>query len=178
MELLSKLERKILQWLKSVPHLPTAATKWLGDNIWWIAIVALVLSAIGAIIGLVAVITAASLVGTVAASYYAVSTYTAWAVITGLVSLAFMVIEIILLGMAIKPLQAKQKKGWVLLFAVWLVSAVSVVVNAVLSLNPLSFIFGIIFGAIWLAISGYILFELHGQFAHTEKSKGVKAAKK
>jgi len=177
MEVVSKLERTILGWFKAAPHLPGTAVKWLGDNVWWIALIGAILSAIGIITGLVAVIGIASIVGTVAASYYATSTFTAWAIVTGLVSLAFSVIETILLATAITPLKAKQKKGWVLLFAVWLVGAVSVVVNAILSLNPFGFIVGILFGAIWLAISGYFLFEIHGQFAHAEKSKGVKAKK-
>lgn len=178
MEFISKLEKTILGWLKGVPHLPEVARKWLGDNIWWIAVIGLVLSAIAAVFSLIGILGTASLVGTIAASYYATSTFAAWAIVTGLVSLAFLVIDIILLGLAIKPLQAKQKKGWVLLFAVWLVSAVSVVVDAILSLNPFSFVIGILFGAIWLAVSGYFLFEIHGQFAHVEKSKGVKAAAK
>lgn len=178
MDLLSKLERTVQGWLKNVPHLPQVARTWLGDNVWWIALIGAILSGISIIVGLLGVISIASIVGTVAASYYATSTYTLWAVITALVVLAFTVIDAILLAMSVTPLKAKQKKGWVLLFAVWLVGAISVVVNAVLSFNALAFIGGILFGAIWLAISGYFLFEIHGQFAHTEKSKGVKAAKK
>lgn len=178
MELVTKLERMVAGWAKSVPHLPSPAVKWLGDNVWWIVIIGLVVSGISALMLLIGVLGTLSLIGTVAASYYAVPTFGMWAIITGLVSLVFIVIDLILLGMAINPLRAKQKKGWVLLFATWLLSAVFIVVNAILSLNPLGFITGILFGAIGLAISGYFLFEIHGQFAHTEKSKGVKEAKK
>lgn len=177
MDLLSKLERTVLGWLKNVPHLPEVARRWIGDNIWWITLVGAILSGIGVLVGLIGVIGVASLVGTVAASYYATATFTAWAIILGLVGLAFSVIDTVLLAMAVNPLRAKQKKGWVLLFTVWLVGVVAVVVNSILSLNVLGFITGILFGAIWIAISGYFLFEIHGQFAHTERSKGVREAK-
>ena len=177
MEVLGKLERMVLGWLKSVPHLPAGGRKWLGENVWWIALVGAILSAISALFTLIGVLGVLSVVGTVAATYYAASAFTGWAIVTGLVSLAFIVLEAVLLFIAVKPLQARQKKGWVLLFANWLLAAVSVVVSAVLSLNPFSFIFGIIFGAVWLAVIGYFLFEIHGQFAHVEKSHGVKAAK-
>lgn len=177
MEMLQKLENIILGWAKSVPHLPEVVRKWLGDNVWWIALVGAILSSIAGLFALIGVFGVLSVMGTVASTYYAASTFTAWAIVTGLVSLLFIVIEVVLLATAVKPLQLKQKKGWVLLFVTWLVGAVSIVVNAVLSLNPFGFIVGIIFGAIWLAVSGYFLFEIHGQFARVEKSRGVKEEK-
>ena len=177
MESLGKLEKTLLKWIQNVPHLPEVARKWLGDNMWWIALVGAILTAIGILFSIIGLIGAVSIIGTVAASYYAASTFTSWAIVTGLVGLAFSVAQGVLLATAVKPLQLKQKKGWVLLFATWLVGVLSVVVSSILSLNPLGFILGILFGAIWIAISGYLLFEIHGQFAHVEKSKGVKAAK-
>lgn len=177
MDLLSKLERTVLGWLKNVPHLPEVARRWIGDNIWWITLVAAILSGIGVLVGLIGLIGVISLIGTVAASYYATATFTTWAIVLGIVGLVFSAIDTLLLIMAVNPLRAKQKKGWVLLFIVWLVGVVSVVLNSILSLNVIGFITGILFGAIWLAISGYFLFEIHGQFAHTERSKGVRAAK-
>ena len=178
MELLTKLEQQVLKWAKGVPHLPTPARKWLGDNVWWIALVGAILTGIGILFAFVGLIGVISVLGTPAASYFATTTFTSWAIVTGVVGLVFSVIEGLLLATAITPLKEKQKKGWVLLFVLWLVSAVSVVVNAILSLNPFGFVLGLLFGAIWLAITGYFLFEIHGQFAHVERSKGVKHAKK
>jgi hypothetical protein len=52
MEVLSKLERIVAGWLKSVPHLPNGARRWLGDNVWWFAVVGAVLGVIG-VLGLI-----------------------------------------------------------------------------------------------------------------------------
>lgn len=177
MKLLSKLEQMVLGWLKSVPHLPIGVRKWLGDNAWWIAAIGAVLTGISALWLLVALFSNMALLGGPATAYYASTTFVAWLVVTTLVSLVFAVLYCVLLSTSVSPLKEKQKKGWVLLFAVWLVGVLAVVVNAVLTLNPLTFITSIIFGALWLAVTGYFLFEIHGQFAHIEKSKGVKAKK-
>ncbi len=178
MELLTKLEQQVLKWAKGVPHLPTPARKWLGDNVWWIALVGAILTGIGILFELVRLVNVISIIGTPAESYFAAATFTTWTIVTVLIGLVFMVIEGLLLASSVTPLKEKQKKGWVLLFVLWLVSAVSVVVTAVLSLNPFGFVLVLLPGAIWLAITGYFLFEIHGQFAHVERSKGVKHAKK
>lgn len=177
MDFLSKLERTVLRWLKDVPHLPEVARRWIGNNIWWITLIGAILSAIGVIGGLIGVLGVASVLGTAAISYYPNAAFITWAIVLGIVALVFSIIDAVLLALAVSPLKAKQKKGWVLLFAVWLVGVISVVVNSILSLNVIGVITGLLFGAIWIAISGYFLFEIHGQFAHTEKSKGVKEAK-
>lgn len=175
MELLYTLEKTIVGWLKNVPHLPEVARKWLGENVWWIALVGAILSGIGLIIALTAVLGAIALLGSVGLTYYAAATVTAFTVVSGFIGLAFGIVQIVLLAMSIKPLQLKQKQGWTLLFITWLVGALGVVVSAALSLNPLNFITSILFGAIFVAISGYFLFEIRGQFARVEKSRGAKA---
>ena len=177
MELLGKLERKILSWVKSIPHLPTNARKWLGNNVWWIALVGAILGGIAVLFSIINLFGAISLLGTVAASYYVASNITGSVILSSVMGILFSVITVVLLATAIKPLQHKQKKGWVLLFALWLLGAIGVVVSAVVSFSPFVFVTTLIFGAVWLAISGYFLFEMHGEFAHVEKSKGVKAAK-
>ena len=177
MELLLKLERTILGWVKDVPHLPIGARKWLADNIWWLAVIGAVLTGISVLVLIGALFTNLSTLSSPIISYYASSTFVGWLVVTTAVSLAFAVAEGLLLAFSITPLKEKQKKGWVLLFAVWLLGILSVVVSAILTLNVLSFLGNIIFGAVWVAISGYFLFEIHGQFAHVERSKGVKAKK-
>lgn len=176
MEFLTQIERKVLEWTKGLVHLPKSARTWLGENVWWIVAVIVVISAIAALFSLVGLIGILSL-DTVARAYYASSVFTTWALVTGVIGLFFTVVEVILMGMAVQPLKAKQKKGWVLLFATWLVGVVAVVVNAILTLNPLGFILGMIFGAIWSAIIGYFLLEIHGEFAHVEKSRGTKKKK-
>lgn len=178
MEYVAKLERTVLGWFKSAPNLPAGGRKWLGDNVWWIVLIGAILTGLGIIGNLVALSALVSVLNTVAASYYVSTTVTSWGIVTTIVSLAFMVLEGILLAMAVQPLKEKQKKGWVLLFAVWLLGAVAVVVNALLTLSIFGFIIGILFGAVWAAISGYFLVEIHGEFAHVERSRGVKKTAK
>lgn len=177
MEGLGKLERQVLEWLKGIPHLPVVVRKWIADNVWWIAVVALILTAIGVLVTFAGLMTNLSLVSGPFVKYYNSPAVVTWLIIQAIVTLVFAILDCILLGMAITPLKEKQKKGWVLLFAVWLLGILSVVVNAVLTLNILGFITTIIFGALWLAVVGYFLFEIHGQFAHVERSRGVKAKK-
>lgn len=168
MEYVRQLERKILQWTKELPHLPSVAQKWLGQNIWWIILVIVILSSLGFLISLL------TLLGGVAAVTLFAPAIGAVALVAGLIGLAFSAVQIILMAMAIKPLQTRQKQGWTLLFIAWLVSGVAVVAAAILSFNPFNFIVYLIFGAVFFAIAGYFLFEIHGQFAPLHKSKGVK----
>ena len=178
MEALKKLENTIIGWLTKVPNLPESVRKWLGDNIWWIAIVGAILIGLAVTIQLTSLMGAIAILGSVGATYYASATFTSYAITTGFISLFFSVLTAVLLIIAVKPLQSKEKKGWVILFAVWLLNILTTVVSAALTLNPVFFITTILFNAIWIAISGYLLFEMHSQFAHVEKSRGVKAATK
>lgn len=171
MELLSKLERRVLHWLKTAPHLPEVARKWLGDNVWWMAGVSTVLLGVSGIMGLY------SLLGGSSENSYVLEEYATWLVVIGTITTIYIIIQAIILGFAVKPLQFKQKKGWVLLFLAWLVSGLFLTIRSVLMLDVGLFIVNILLSAIMLAVSGYFLFEIHGQFAHSEKSKGIKAAK-
>ena len=177
MEALSKLERTVLGWLKDVPHLPVSARKWLGDNIWWIALIGAILSGIGILVLLGSLFTLLASFGTPVVSYYASPTFLGLIIATTAVSLFFVALEGVLIAMSVTPLKEKQKKGWVLLFASWLVGVVYAVVTTILTLNVLTAFGNLIFSAVWIAASGYLLFEIHSQFAHTEKSKGVKEKK-
>jgi hypothetical protein len=177
MELLNKLEKTIFGWFKGVPNLPDGARKWLGDNIWWIVIVGVVLTILSVLVSLAALSTRFALMGTAAFSYYVSPAATNWYIVTDIVSIVFQILEAVILFFAIQPLKEKRKKGWVLLFATWLLGGVALVVNALLGLSVINFVITILFGAVWLAISGYFLFEMHSQFAHVERSRGVKKAK-
>ncbi|HEY8992324.1 MAG TPA: hypothetical protein VIM37_00560 [Candidatus Microsaccharimonas sp.] len=176
MEFISKLEKVVLGWAKNVPHLPAAGQKWLGANIWWIALIGAIVSGIAFLFAIIALFTLISLIGAVSSTYYiAGSNYTSLSILNAAVSLVFLVANGLLLAFAVKPLQNMQKKGWVLLFMTLLVEALSVVVNAVLSFSVAGFIIGILFGAIGLAIGAYFIAEIHGQFAHAPKATIKKA---
>lgn len=178
MNLLYKLEEKVFGWFKSAPNLPNDARKSLAENAWWIVIVGIIFMIINVLRGLSYIENQISLQGTAAGSYYISSaTSSDWSLLTVGVSIFFLTMQIILLFLAVNPLKEMQKKGWVLLFASWLISGVALVANALLTLGVFSFIITILLGAVWLAISGYFLFEIHGQFARVERSKGTKKAK-
>lgn len=175
MEQLVKLEHWVHDKVKAVPHLPVAAQRWLAKNVWWIVLIGVVIGGISLLFSMGTLLTIASLIGAVSSSYYVLGAPTAWTVVSGFIGLLFLAGILVLNGLAVQPLQKMQKKGWVLLFLSWLLAVVSVIVNGILSLNPFSFVFGLIFGAIFLAVAGYFLFEIHGQFNH---DKAVKATAK
>ena len=166
MDYVNKLEKIVLGWAKNVPHLPTNGQKWLADNAWWIVLVGAILSGIAVLVSLGGLFTLISLEGAVSNAYYVTASYSGLAIANAAVSLVFLVLNGLLLAIAVKPLQAKLKKGWVLLFMTLLLEALSVLVHAVLTFNVVSFIVSILFGAIALAIAAYFIAEIHGQFAH------------
>lgn len=171
MNVISKLEKVVLGWAKNVPHLPPVAQKWLGANVWWVAAVGAVISAIAFLFVLAGVFTLVSLIGAASSAYYVVgSNYSSLAIMGGIVSLVFLAANAALLGLAVKPLQNMHKKGWVLLFVTLLVEALSVLVRAVLSFSVVGFIISILFGAIGLVIGAYFIAEIHGQFSHPAKA--------
>ena len=166
MDLINKLEKTILGWVKNVPHLPVGVQKWLAVNVWWIILVVAILSGLATLFALFGLFVLITLIGSVSSTYYVTGTTSSWAIVSSAVSVVFLALVTLICAVAIKPLQNKQKKGWVLLFLSWIVNGVSVVVSSVLSMSVVGFIIGIMFGAIYLAISGYFIFEIHGQFAH------------
>ena len=175
METLKKLEHTIAGWFKKAPDMPKEWRVWLGNNIWWVAIIGVVSCAL-ATIGMLGVLFGSfALFGAVVVQPVA-STVVAWGVVHSVISLIFIVGQGALLLAAIQPLKAKYKRGWVLLFAAFLLSALSVAVNSVLSLSVVDFISSILAGVISLGIGGYILFQMHGEFAHNESKKTLKKA--
>lgn len=179
MEFINTLETTIGRWLKNVPHLPIAGQKWLATNVWWIVLVGAILTGVSLLFAIGGLLTLISLLGAVSSVYYVAGAgITAWSIVVAVIGLVFTVIQGILLAIAVQPLKAKQKKGWVILFASWLVGTLSVVLGAVMSGSIFGFISGILFGAIGIAISGYFLYEIHGQFAHVKTVSAVKTKTK
>jgi len=169
MELINKLERTVLGWVKNVPHLPAAGQKWLALNAWWIVLAAAIIGGIWFLFALNGLFSLLTLLNSVSNLYYVTNTYTDYAIFKAIVGLVLLGLSVAALAFAVMPLKDRLKKGWVLLFLAWIISAVSIVVSAILSLSVIGFIISIIFGAIFLAIGGYFLFEIHGQFAHPPK---------
>jgi hypothetical protein len=165
---IGKLETLVSGWLKPMPHLPKNAQKWIAENSWWLVLIGVILSGFGLLIGLMGLFAAMAFVGTSVGYYgYGANAYGGALIVSTIVSLVFSVGLVILLGIAISPLKAMKAKGWDMLFWVLLLDVVYVVVNALVSLgslNIISFVFSLIFGAISSAISAYFLFEIKSHF--------------
>lgn len=165
MELVKKLENVISKWLKPIPNLPTNAQKWLADNVWWLVLISVILSVMGLIFSISALIAFWSFVPY---DYYGYTTtlspYGNGWLTSALLSVIFTIVIVAITASAISPLKLLRHRGWLLLFIVYLLSALEIVVNAVLTLNVFGFITTIISGAIGLAIGGYFLFQIRHYF--------------
>lgn len=170
MNFIHQLEKTIAGWVKDVPHLPLESQRWLGRHAGSFAIAGVVLVAILILANIVGLLGTISLMS--APTYAAIAInpdYLVWSVIRASVVIGFLGLTGLILAAAVKPLRARNKKGWVLLFALWLLMAASVLINSILTLSAVWFITSFIFGGIFLALGGYLLFEIHGQFAHAVK---------
>jgi hypothetical protein len=165
-EFINKIEKQLLGWNKGTPNLPRQAQRWLGDNVWWIVLAGAILSGIAFLFGLGGLLRLISLEGSASNSYYVSDDYTSIRIMEAAISLFFTTVIGLLLALAVRPLQRKSKKGWVLLFLAFFVQAISVLVSAVLTFSFAGFVITVLFGAIGLAIGAYFLFEIHGEFAH------------
>ncbi len=179
MELLAKLESYVEAQYKALklPRLPKGGRVWLKENLWWIVLVLAILSAFS-LFGLLGALALGSGVATYAAfTSFVVASVVGWVLIFGLVVLLFRGLDVALLAFAVKPLKEGQRKGWTLLFYVWVLGVLSVVVDLfsqLVSLNLFSFVGTGIAGVVFLGLGGYILFEIRDQFAQVSKSAGVK----
>jgi len=181
MSVLNKAETLVAGWLKPVPHLPKVAQKWFAENIWWIVLIGVIASVVGILVALGTIFTYLAFIGNATAYYgvYTTSVYGSGWIVSTIVSLAFSVALLIVTALAITPLKAHLRKGWSLLFLGLVLSAANVVLGAILSFNILGFIFGLIFGAIGLAITAYLLFEIKSHFVGAGASAvHAKTAKK
>lgn len=157
-----KIEKIIEEWLQPLPHLPITWRNWLAKNVWWITLVAVIIS----VIVLFGFLTAVSLFSTVPTFYLIVMHSSAivghswlW-LLSAYVSIALLVLAIVFEAMAISPLKALKKHGWDLIFLAYLVGVVSGVISAILTLD----ILGLVNTAISAAIGVYFIFEIKSHF--------------
>lgn len=165
MEAVHSLEVALGRIYKNTPHLPIGARKWLGDNVWWIALIGAVLSVLSLVVLIPLTLAALGLGILVTLGGY---NYGANGLIA-LISLTSLVVTTVLMVIAISPLKVKAKKGWTLLFISALVSLALSAVIALLTVD----IFSLLMTALWAAVAGYFLFEIHGEFGvkHVAKNK-------
>lgn len=155
---LNQLENTAAGWFKQAPHLPANVKKWLADNVWWLALVGVAISAFG-ILALLPLLVGASVLTSGYALYAGVDV--GRTMLASWIGLGFLVAVVVLEAMAIMPLKAKKKQGWNLLFLALLVSILSSLVGLVVTYG-VSNIFSAVLTAL---IGGYFLFEIRDSFA-------------
>ena len=165
MEIISKLEKTIEQWLKPMPHLPESARKWIAINIWWLELIGVILLAFASLMSIGTLLVALG----ISSSLFGLKLFNAMATVSGLVFLLFTGASVAVMSMAISPLKALKKKGWDLLFIALLINAASIVCSAFLSMNFGVFITNIFSGAIGIAVGAYFLFEIRSHFVSIKK---------
>ena len=166
MDSIKKLENMVEGWLKPFPHLPANWRKWIGENVWWMTLVGVILSGLAVLAMAGAILTAMSFLGAATSIYgiYVAQSYSSWWMISSVVALVFMVSIVVLTAMAIQPLKSFKKKGWDLLFLTSVIGVASMVVSVVMNLNALNLIPNLISAIISATISMYFLFEIRSQF--------------
>ncbi len=155
MQYVDSVSSTVAKWMKDVPHLPKGFTKWLAENSWWLTIVGVVFSVIGAF-GLLAAMTAGSALMVVVGAPALGGMF----FVSSVISLIGIGVSIVAEVMAITPLKAMKKRGWDLMFFVLLVSVAMGLLGSLLSAN----VAGILFGLIGAAIGAYVLLELKHYF--------------
>lgn len=167
MELINKLEQTVADWLKSLPHLPKNAQKWIATNIWWLELIGLIIMAIVGF-GLIYILMVAFGISTAVTSAYGIPiAYTGLTVTATILTLGLMFISIAIMAMAINPLKALKKRGWDLLFIVLVVNCASTVISILFSFNLSS----ILSSAVSIFISAYLLFEIRSYFVAVKTAK-------
>jgi len=169
MELLNKIEKVVLGWIKDVPHLPVTTQKWISQNVWWITLVFAVIGGLGVLYSLNNLFLLIASLESVSRAYVITTTFVEFAIVKQIISIVLSIMIVVALVLAINPLKLQQKKGWVLLFLALLLEVILVVVGALLSLSIFGFIVSVIFGAIFLGALAYFLFEIHSQFDQRKK---------
>lgn len=168
METVNKIESMVAQWYKGMPHLPKNGQQWLAKNVWWLALISVILGAMG-IFALLSITLFAGAVLT-AAGGVAGAAIAGFSMIVVLVYLAIAVISLVITIMAISPLKALKKRGWTLLFLTILLMVVEKVVYFVFDYN----LFSLVWGLLMSAVAAYFLFEIRSFFDGSKMSAGKK----
>ncbi|HEY0965508.1 MAG TPA: hypothetical protein VGE13_03455 [Candidatus Saccharimonadales bacterium] len=167
MGIVENIEKSGVEMFKQAPHLPKNVRDWITNNAWWIVLIGVILSILS-VLSLVPILAGASVINSMYAAYapYAAASNGNF-IIAAWVSLIFLAVVVYLEAMAIKPLQAKTKRGWDLVFLAFLVSIASSLVNFVITMQ-VSSLLGIVLAVV---IGGYFLFEARGGFVQKSDKK-------
>ncbi|NCU39207.1 hypothetical protein EOL96_09370 [Candidatus Saccharibacteria bacterium] len=172
MKVVSDLESYLVKVSKKLPHLPKKFLDWLYENVWWLVLVGVVLSA-------VVIVSTIQWYGLFFADMFGIVGHGGGANAVGLgiiLSGVLGIIAVVVYGMAIMPLKEKRKRGWDLLFLASLISVAGSIVSALSSgWMVASNLLGV---AIGLAIDWYFLFEIRGHYVSEAKSSDKNSQEK
>lgn len=169
------LEGRLKGWYDRVPHLSNDSREWLANNIWWMAIigvVSLTLSLILIVRELLVALSIASHVFVVMLPQYAHMTGHTWVLLT--LQIVQFVFTMLLMAVAVQPLRARARQGWVLLYWSFLVNFGLEIVATLLG----SDLGGVLMAIIRATIAGYLLFEIRSYFELHHESRAVKRVRK
>ena len=188
MDTVYQLEKMVEGWYKSVPHLPKGGRDWLADNVWWIALLGVILGVIGLFTLVPAALISLGITSTLA-GFSSLTYTTSYYWLFALLSLLSLLVTTMLMALAASPLKAKSRVGWKLLFLNLVVTTVLSIISSVLSLTLMygtsggvfPFISNVLGAAISFLVGGYFLFEIRDRFVakvkKTTKKKPANATK-
>lgn len=142
-------------------QLPDGLTKWLGSNVWWLALVGAALSALGVLSSLSA-LNQVSVTNVYLETYSLVNTDSLKNALY--LSIVTSAISAVLLFMASPKLKQHQKAGWNLLYYNFLINIVVSVVGRVLFPDG-SLVASLVGMIIGFVIGAYILFQVRPRFS-------------
>jgi hypothetical protein len=174
MDYVNKLEKVLAGWYKKAPHLPKKANAWIIENMWWLALVTVILLVCGMFILIPILFTVIAMTPTTTAwipyiPYYQTAFGLTWLGLSVFV-LSF-VITSVLVAYAVTPLRERSKKGWDLVFWGYLSFVFLNLVASLLMSNTVV----LLNVAIDAVVGGYLLFEIRDQLAGQHKTAHKKA---
>lgn len=165
MSILHKTEKMMVEQFSKVPfHLPTNIRRWLGNNVWWLMIISVVLSALAIANALQAIL----FIGAVTTFASVLSPLSGMALVSIWVSIIQLVVTIFLGLIAIKPLRDKSKQGWNLMLIMMLVSLLGSVLSMVVGGSIIAAVFSAL---LTITIGGYFLTEVRTEFRAKKDNK-------
>lgn len=170
MDSIKKIEDKIGESLKGLPHLPENARKWIAKYAGTITAIGLGLSILAFVLVSFVFIATMGLVGRVFTAPYLAYTFSFNYLLSTSIELIELLLFIVITAMAIKPLKLMDEKGWDLLF---LISLINLVFSAGGLVSGFSFdrLIGLV---VAFFVNIYFLFEIRSYF----KKGGAKVADK
>lgn len=145
------LEKQIADLVKKAPVLPANAKDTFVKLLPWLDLVLLIIS----LPAVLAVLALGSLVGGVATSVGVSTGPLYW------LALVFLVVQVVLMGLALPGLFKQSRSGWVLLYYG---SLLSVVYNLVHWINSPAAFFGLVWSLAVSAVSLWLIFQVRNHY--------------